>query len=203
METTSRPDEVWWTRSARLLVYALSTSGMLLAGTASARVDQSRTSESRDNAEQWWVTEHWTIHGESIVRRGDRIRVEQAVARYRRADEPTEAVWQMRADHLEARISVLSPHRMRAFAAEGRVRIVGPEPLYVAGQRAGSWAPGRTVAVWNASRKTQVDGAHVIGDRWTLAGEGVSVDFYNQQVTVDEIGSRRRSQPIFARNLGS
>jgi hypothetical protein len=176
---------------------------MILAGGTSARADQSRTSESRDSAEQWWVTEHWTIRGESIVRRGDRIRVEQAVARYRRADRPTETVWQMRADHLEARVSMLSPHRMRAFAARGRVRIAGPEPLYVAGRRAGSWAPGRSVTVWNASRDTRVDGAHVIGDRWTLAGEGVAVDLDDQQVTVDEIGSRRRSQPIFARNLGS
>lgn len=203
METTSRPDEVSLTRSARLLVYALSAGWMLLAGGTPARADQSRTSEPRDNAEQWWVTEHWTIRGESIVRRGDRIRVEQAVARYRRADEPTETVWQMRADQLEARVSVLSPHRMRAFAAKGRVRIVGPEPLYVAGQRAGSWEPGRTVAVWNGSRDTRSDGPHAIGDRWTLAGEGISVDLLNQQVTVDEIGHRRRSRPSFARNLGS
>lgn len=203
METTSRPDDLWWRRPGRLLVYALSTSCMILAGGTPVRADQSRTSESRDNAEQWWVTEHWTIHGESIVRRGDRIRVEQAVARYRRADEPTETVWQMRADYLEARVSVLSPHRMRGFSARGRVRIAGPEPLYVAGQRAGSWDPGGSVAVWNASRDTQVDGAHVIGDRWTLAGEGISVDLDDQKVTVDEIGSRRRSQSIFARNLGS
>ncbi len=208
MKVTSPPDGESSMRGVRpfaarapLLAVAIGVGWLGVVCEAEARGDRSRSSQAESPEVQWWVTEHWTIRGERIERTGSRVRVEQAVAEYRAAEEPSETLWQMRADRLEARVSVSAPHRMRSMYARGAVRVSGPPPLYLAGTHAASLAPGESLRIWEAGDRG--GGTRLLGEGWTLVGSGARIELDGPEVTLEELADSRPKQRNVACKFGS
>lgn len=133
-------------------------------------------------SESSWVGIQWGIRAESIERDGEWIAFEDAVLSSlseARTDAGASARggWTVRADRVVARLA--SPGRIAVWRAEGRVRVIGEAPMYVTGDRAVSFRPGRSVTVLGRERAAQLHG----GD-WRFAGERIEVDFRARSATV-------------------
>ena len=165
----------------------------VVGGSTPARAQASREATSEDRR-QWWITDQWTITGETIAWRDGWMRVDGAVA-YRETDGPDGSErWTLRADRLEVRPSPTSPRTIAAVRARGDVRLIGPSPIYVAGRRAMSFRPGRSWVVWSPVSSSQPSPPRpaeprLVGDGWTLVGTHIAVDLLDRRVTVDEVTS--------------
>lgn len=126
-----------------------------------------------------WKSHQWTFRGETIVRGAGWLRIDRAVATHRTRDRE----WTLRADRVFVQVSLLDPHRLVAMRAEGRVRVIGPPPLYVTGAQALSFRPGRDLAVGNRS-----DRSELVGPDWSLRGTKITVDFEEARATISDIG---------------
>ena len=181
----------------------------VVGGPTPARAQTSPRADGEDRR-QWWITEQWTISGETIAWRDGWMRVDGAVA-YRVTDGPER--WTLRADRLEVRPAPTSPRTIAAMRARGDVRLIGPPPIYVAGRRALSFRPGRSLVVWSPASRSQPSPPHaaeprLVGDGWTLVGKHIAVDLLERRVTVDEVtspaGAERGGADVDAtRNIGS
>lgn len=163
-------------------------------GTASA--DTERTSSEKHR--RWWITDQWIVGGDAIAWKHGWMYVDSAVA-IRDGGATEEHAWRLRARRLALRVAPTSPRRIVALRARGRVRLVGPPPLYVAGRRAVSFRPGRSLTVWaSASSRSDADARtatpRLVGEGWTLTGRTISIDLLADRATVDEVTASRSSE---------
>lgn len=125
-----------------------------------------------------WVGTQWGIRAASMERDGGWIAFEDAVlSSLSGARAGAGSAWDVRANRVVVRLA--SPGRIAVWRAEGRVRVIGEAPMYVTGDRAVSFRPGRSVTVVGRGGAAQLHG----GD-WRFAGDRIEVDFRAGAATV-------------------
>ena len=179
--------------AAVAMTVVLSVPGIFGAGRATAQPPQegprpepgARSGAPAQTAPTW--------EGAMWVVRADRVHTgpagwvfEEAVATWR-----PDRRWRLRADELVALRSVAAPLQMDVWWARGRVRLMGPQPLYVTGRYALGFRAAGSIEVrgrpGEAGRRTR---ASVVGPGWRLAGRRVHVDLANESARVMDVGPR-------------
>jgi hypothetical protein len=136
----------------------------------------------------------WQIYGASARLEGDAIVFERAHAT---VDAPER--WTLVADRLEIGFRLGAVGRVERLSARGGVRLVGPNDLYVTGERLVSLRP---------DRRLDFVGPHppgVIGERWRLTGRRLTVELRSGRVDIEgvgEAGARQRPTGSSSVELG-
>jgi len=190
MRDVNRPKRVVPDAGTCCIALAIGLGTLAAGHLPGAEAAESETADQR----RWWMTDQWTVGGEAITWHDGWMYVDGAVAI--RGDRGDTARWRLRADHLALQTSPTSARRVVTLHARGRVRLVGPSPLYVAGRRAVSFRPGRTLTVWGEPRSGGAEDRsgtlpRLVGDGWTLNGTQISVDFLDDRATVDTVAAAR------------
>lgn len=128
-----------------------------------------------------WEGRGWRIAGSTIDRTTQTIVIDDPVAQ-----TAIDGDWRWRADRMVGRVDRCGGANLVAIWLQGRVRIIGPDPLYVTGHRAVSFRPAASLTVDGA---TDVPSG-IVGDGWQMTGPSVTVDLVAGRLTVDRPGRR-------------
>jgi hypothetical protein len=142
-------------------------------------------STAEPSATSWreahWMGSRWRIAGRSIDRSGSAIVVDDPVAR-----TAIDGDWRWRADRMVGLVGRRGGAHLTAFWLQGRVRVIGPDPLYVTGHRAVSFRPSASMTVVGAADLP----TGMVGEGWQMSGPTVTVDLVAGRLTVDRPGTR-------------